>query len=175
MEAQTFKSRLISYYRKKVEKSEKPYQKVARMIANVSPDVIFFGKPELTQKTIIKEHSVINGLHVMGTGYCEIGKYCHIAEGCCIITANHNYKGNRIPYDENDVVKKVIIEDFVWIGANVTILPGVTIGGGAIVQAGSIIREDVPKYCIVGNETAHIFSKRDAIKFELLKENREFF
>jgi acetyltransferase-like isoleucine patch superfamily enzyme len=49
-----------------------------------------------------------------------------------------------------------MISDFVWIGANVIILKGVTIGEGAIVGAGSVVTKDVPPYTIVAGNPARI-------------------
>lgn len=40
--------------------------------------------------------------------------------------------------------KKVVIEDYAWIGSQVVILPGVTIGKGAIIGAGSVVTKDIP-------------------------------
>ena len=46
----------------------------------------------------------------------------------------------------------VIIGDYVWVGANVTICPGVTIGKGSVIGAGSVVTKDIPENCIaVGN------------------------
>ena len=56
---------------------------------------------------------------------------------------------------------KIIIEDEVWIGANVTILSGITIGKGAIVAAGSVVTKDVPPYSIVGGNSAKIIRYRN--------------
>ena len=55
-------------------------------------------------------------------------------------------------------MKPVVIEDFVWCGANVTILPGVKIGEGAIVGAGSVVVKDVPKYAVVAGNPARVIS-----------------
>lgn len=44
--------------------------------------------------------------------------------------------------------EKVVIEDDAWIGANVTILPGVTIGRCSIIGAGSVVTKDIPPNCI---------------------------
>lgn len=41
---------------------------------------------------------------------------------------------------------KIVVEDDVWIGANATILPGVRIGRGAIIGAGTVVNQDVPPY-----------------------------
>ncbi len=68
-----------------------------------------------------------------------------------MITQNHNYDtGQRIPYDESYILKDIIIKDNVWLGAFVTVLGGVTIGEGAIVQAGSVVAQDIPDYAIAG-------------------------
>lgn len=110
------------------------------------------------------------------TGGVEIGKYFHPGKGLTIFSANHNWKdANKIPYDELIINKKVIIKDFVWIGANVTILPGVTINEGAIVSGGSVVTKDVTKYSIVGGNPAKELSKRNSILFENNKEKGNFY
>lgn len=48
----------------------------------------------------------------------------------------------------------VVIEDFVWLSCRVVILPGVTVGRGAVVAAGAIVTKDVPPYTIVGGVPA---------------------
>ena len=52
--------------------------------------------------------------------------------------------------------KRIVIEDDVWIGASAIILPGVSIGEGAIVGAGSVVTKDVPSYTIVAGNPAKI-------------------
>ncbi|WP_285946812.1 CatB-related O-acetyltransferase, partial [Thomasclavelia cocleata] len=65
----------------------------------------------------------------------------------------------------------VVIGDNVWIGANVTILPGVTIGDYVVVAAGSVVTKDVPAYCVVGGNPARVIKKRfDDEMIELLEE-----
>ena len=68
-----------------------------------------------------------------------------------MISEFHNYDhGEAIPYDHTTIVKDIVIEDNVWLGTRVLILGGVTIGEGAIIQAGSVVTKDVPKYAIAG-------------------------
>lgn len=54
----------------------------------------------------------------------------------------------------------VIINDNVWIGMNAIILPGVTIGKGAVIAAGSVVTKDVPPYSLVGGNPAKIIRQQ---------------
>jgi len=54
----------------------------------------------------------------------------------------------------------VTIEDDVWLGANVFVMPGVTIGKGAIVSAGSVVNKSVPSYAIVVGNPARVIGWR---------------
>jgi len=91
----------------------------------------------------------------------------------------------------NDIISKgpIILEEDVWIGANVSILSGVTIGRGAIVGAGSVVTKNIEKYSIVAGNPAKIIKKRfsnmtiDILEkscwwtwsIEKIKENSNFF
>lgn len=70
---------------------------------------------------------------------------------------------------END--EAVIIEDDVWVGANVTILKGVTVGRGAIIAAGSVVNRCVPVYSISGGVTSKHLKFRFTID-EILEHER---
>jgi acetyltransferase-like isoleucine patch superfamily enzyme len=59
--------------------------------------------------------------------------------------------------------KPVVISDDVWIGANATITPGVTIGRHSVVAAGSVVTHDVPPYTIVAGVPARIIKTIKAI------------
>lgn len=110
------------------------------------------------------------------TGGVEIGKYFHVGKGLTIFTTNHNWESPRkIPYDEVTISKKVIIKDFVWLGSNVTILPGVTVGEGAVVGAGAVITKDVPDCALVGGNPAKVIKYRDKESFYRLKKEKSFF
>ncbi len=62
----------------------------------------------------------------------------------------------KLPENDQDVV----IENDVWIGANATILKGVTIGTGSVICAGAVVTKDVPPYSIVGGVPAKLIKKR---------------
>ena len=55
--------------------------------------------------------------------------------------------------------KQVIIGNNVWVGANCTILKGVSIGNGAIIAAGAVVTGDVPEYTIVAGVPARVIKK----------------
>ena len=64
---------------------------------------------------------------------------------------SHDYDNDdAIPYGSSYVSKQVIIDDFVWLGSDVTISGNVHIGEGAIIAIGSVVVKDVPPYAIVG-------------------------
>lgn len=66
------------------------------------------------------------------------------------------------------------IQDNVWVGARVTIIPGVTIEEGAIVQAGSTVTQDIPEGAIAGGHPAEVFDYRDMDHYNRLKEAGKF-
>ena len=84
-------------------------------------------------------------------GEIFIGDYCMIGPNCNIITANHpiSPKLRKAGLQYN---KPVRLENNVWLGAGVTILPGVTIGENSVIGAGSVVTKDIePNSIAVGN------------------------
>ena len=119
--------------------------------------------------------SINPGARFIGDGKISIGRYFHSGEYLTILSANHNYdKPTKIPYDSIRIKKPVEIKDFVWVGDSVIILPGVTVGEGAIVAAGSVVVKDVPDYAIVGGNPAKIIKYRNVEHFESIKEKGAF-
>lgn len=129
----------------------------------------------VTANTILKNNINFNGMNIRGGGMVVVGNYFHSGEDCMMITQNHNYdKGNAIPYDNTNIFKSIIIGDFVWIGSRVTILPGVKIGEGAIIQAGAVVSSDIPPYAIAGGNPAKVFKYRDIEHFKKLKSEKKY-
>jgi maltose O-acetyltransferase len=54
----------------------------------------------------------------------------------------------------------VVIEDHAWLGTRAMVLPGVTVGRGAVVAAGAVVTKDVPPYTIVGGVPARVIGQR---------------
>ena len=104
-----------------------------------------------------------NGCIIYGKRYVNNRRNFHSGNGVKMLTETHNYNGKSIPYDNTYLIKDIIIEDNVWLGMDVTILAGAKIGKGIIVQAGSVVVADLPKYSIVGGHPAKVFSQRSII------------
>ncbi|SFG17649.1 Hexapeptide repeat of succinyl-transferase [Halopelagius inordinatus] len=130
------------------------------------------GPTNLSRSTTLGDDVHFNGLEVNGEGEVEIGDHFHSGRDCIIHTQRHNYHGEELPYDDEMIHEPVVVEDNVWFGHRVIILPGVTIGEGAIVQAGSVVVEDVPKCAIVGGHPATQFSSRDEDHYDRLRSEQ---
>lgn len=115
-----------------------------------------------------------NGAKLYGQGGISIGDNFHSAKNLIILTQNHNWKGDALPYDNTVIYKPVNIGDNVWIGLNVIILPGVTIGEGCIIQAGSVVSKSIPNCAIAGGNPVQVIKYRDLEHYKRLKSN-EFF
>lgn len=96
-----------------------------------------------------------------------IGNYVMIGPQVTIITGDHKINAiGKYMADVSDSEKDpendlpVVIEDDVWIGANSTILKGVTIGEGSVIAAGSVVTKNVTAYTVVGGVPAKIIKNR---------------
>ena len=106
-----------------------------------------------------------------------IGKFCAIAKGVEFIMNGANHRLDSVttypffimghgwetsaPKNEELPLKgDTVIGNDVWIGQNVTILPGVHVGDGAIIGANSVVSKDVPPYAVVGGNPIKLIRKR---------------
>ena len=97
-----------------------------------------------------------SGCKMQDQGGIYIGNDVLIGHNACLLTLNHEMD----PENRADMHPKPIhIEDKVWLGSNVTVLPGVTIGEGAIVAAGAVVTKDVDSNTIVGGVPAKIIKR----------------
>ncbi|MBX7076277.1 MAG: acyltransferase [Methanobacteriaceae archaeon] len=149
-------------------------REVKRRVARCGEDLSVNNHCIVTNTTYLGNNVNFNGMHIQGKGEVRIGDNFHSGIENMIITDIHNYEGEAIPYDETIISKDVIIEDNVWLGNRVIILPGVTIQEGAIVQAGSTVVKDVPSCAIVGGHPAKVFKYRDVQHYNQLKAEGKF-
>ncbi len=164
---------MLNKIRRSIEK--KYYStKIKKKAAACGESLYVGGKSWVTSNTYLGNHVCFNGMSMFGEGKIEIGSYFHSGSGCQIITSFHNYEGEAIPYDNSYIHKDVIIGDCVWLGNNVIILGGVSIGEGAIIQAGSVVCKDIPAYAIAGGHPAVAFKSRNIEHYKKMKEEKRF-
>lgn len=124
----------------------------------VSPDCSVIGRYE---NVVLHPNAEINGhCLLLAKDRIEIGENSTLAYGATVITsANPNGPKNKLVAIYPKMTAPVVIEDNVWVGANATILPGVTIGRMSVVAAGSIVTKDVPSGVLVAGNPAVIKKK----------------
>lgn len=122
----------------------------------------------------VGDYCNFNGMWVSGGGKVTFGNYFHSGQECLIITQNHNYEGELIPYDRSYVKKTVTIGDCVWFGHRVMVVGNVNIGEGAIIAAGAVVVKDVPPLAIVGGNPAKVIKYRDEEHYYRLKSEGKF-
>ena len=149
-------------------------KRVLRIVGSHKGEIFIGGETYLTSNTHLGLKPSFNGMRVVGGGNVFIGNYFHSGIECMIITENHNYNGEQIPYDNTYIKKDVVIGDCVWLGNRVIVMGGVHIGEGAIIAAGSVVTKDVPSLAIVGGNPAKIIKYRDAEHYYKLKAEEKF-
>jgi len=142
------------------------YQKRGRgskIYSSVRMDTPPYRRFVLGRRSVIESYSCINnacgdiiigdntriGLHNTVIGPVSIGNNVNIAQGVVITALNHNFseEGKRI--DEQGVsLQPITIADDVWIGANVVILPGVSIGEHCVIAAGAVVSRNIPPHSL---------------------------
>lgn len=110
------------------------------------------------ERTAINEYC---NLRAVG-GDIKIGSHCQIAQFCTLVAANHTTETAKYMRDAPlDLSKRsILIEDDVWVGANSVILPGVTIGHGAVIGAGSVVTRDVAPNTVCAGNPARLVRQR---------------
>lgn len=156
--------RVIDIYKSK--------KKILKKAKKLGRNIIINDRVKINNNTYLGNNILMNGLIIRENGKVVIGNNVSFAKGCLILTGSHDYKSG-LPYGQNDIYKDVTIEDNVWIGQNVIILGGVTIGEGAVIQAGSIIVFDIPPLALAGGNPAKPFKYRDKLEYEKLKEENK--
>ena len=147
---------------------------VRRKAKSIGRDLHLHGPCTITRTTSIGNGVSLGGVVVFGAGQCVIADHVHFGPEVLILTQNHDYEGDALPYGGSYVLKDVTIGTAAWIGARTTILPGTTIGEGAIIQAGAVVHGEIPPCAIAGGNPAKVFAWRDKAHFADLKERGRF-
>ena len=101
-----------------------------------------------------------SNLLAMARGGITIEDDVQIAANVSLLSNNHD------PYDRQILLcRPILIQKGAWIGANASILLGVSIGKHAIVGAGSVVTKDVPNYGVVVGNPAHVVKMLDPARF----------
>lgn len=111
----------------------------------------------------IGEHSSIGPYGYVGcSGKITIGKNVMFGPKCSLFAENHVFSDTENSIKSQGVKQKgITIEDDCWIGSNVTILDGVTIGKGSVIGAGTLVTKDIPAGSIVVDKRNKKFRSRN--------------
>ena len=116
-----------------------------------------------------------NGMTIQGSGGVTIGDNFHSGRDCTIYTVNHRWEGaSAVPYDAEVVKEPVTIEDNVWLGEHVLVLPGSYIREGAIVGAGAVVSGEIEACAVAVGVPARAVKHRDRDEYERLVRERRF-
>lgn len=116
---------------------------------NIEPGAI------LQESVIIGSNTNI-GINCVMSNDVTISSEVMMGQDCLIYTNNHKFDKENLWYDGYTETKPVLIEEYTWIGARCIILPGVTIGKGSTVGAGSVVTKSIPPYSIAAGNPAKV-------------------
>jgi len=101
------------------------------------------------------------GVFITGGGGVSIGDWVGFGPDTKIWSVNHRFDDADRPWLVQGWEKApVVVEDDVWLGANVFVMPGVTIGRGAIVSASAVVNKSIPAYALVSGNPARVIGWR---------------
>jgi maltose O-acetyltransferase len=101
------------------------------------------------------------GVFITGGGGVAIGDWVGLGPDVKIWSVNHRFDDPDKPWLLQGWVKKpVLIEDDVWLGAGVFVMPGVTIGKGAIISACAVVNKSIPPYALMAGNPARVVGWR---------------
>lgn len=123
---------------------------------------VYFRFPELIslgKNVIINRGCEFYASHLKGGANIIIGDNVVFSPYVILFSAQQDYSTLAL----DDKVQSIIIEDNVWIGGRVTILPGVKIGKGSVIGAGSVVTKDTPPFTVSVGVPAKVIKKREIL------------
>ena len=127
--------------------------------AKIEKNCYFTGTSLITGFSTIGEYTYGHNVNIHRA---EIGKYCSIGPDSKIGLDEHplDQESTHPKFYSGFSQKTIIIKDHVWLGANVVVLNGVTVGEHSVIAAGAIVTKDVEAYTIVAGVPAKIIKRR---------------
>jgi len=129
-----------------------------------SPVKLFADRPDAL--ITVGDKTRIHGSCLHATNSITIGKNVLIAANCQIFDGNgHDLSFENVENRINTAgdSKPVIIEDSVWIGSNTIILPGIKIGKGSVIGAGSVVSKNIPSMVVAAGNPARVIKKAEQV------------
>lgn len=124
------------------------------LLCNGSPKT---NKISIDQGTYINRYTMLDAHLEISIGRnCMIGPYCYITD------ANHGRATGALVKEQKMEAMPVVIEDDVWLGAGVIVLPGVRLGRGCVIGAGAVVTGDVPPEAVFAGVPAVRIGSRSA-------------
>lgn len=116
------------------------------------------GEPTISigRGTYVNRYTILDAIESL-----VIGNEVAIGPNCYITDHDHGMDPARAPLQQPMVAQPTRIEDRAWVGANVVVLKGVTIGQGSIVGAGSVVTRSVPPRAVAVGSPARVIRMRD--------------
>lgn len=96
-------------------------------------------------------------------GRVFLGREVNLGPNVNLPGASHNIESQLPLARSGSTMQGTILEDFVWVGGNSTILDGVRVGKGAVIGAGSVVTKDVPPLAVVAGVPARLLKNRSPI------------
>ena len=134
----------------------------------------FGGTDDLATKLYIGKNCHIgDDVHIAAAEQVKIGDNCLFASHIFVSDCSHGDTTHSAPVQHPElrplISKPTTIGDNVWVGENVSILMGATIGTGCIVGANSVVNKEFPDYCIIAGTPARIIKRYDFSSLEWVR------
>ena len=131
-------------------------------------------KNKICAGTFLHEYTQLGNYNYIGNGvmsfHSKIGNYNSIAAGvkigqmehdmACVSTSTHIFGPKNGITEFDGITKEAVIENDVWLGANVVVKQGVTVHTGAVVGAGAVVTKDIPPYAVAVGVPARVIRYR---------------
>ena len=134
--------------------------------ARLGRDVVFYHGYEVRAARRLRvgeKTSVGNGTVLDARGGITIGRNVNISTQVQVWTGQHDWQSPTFAFES----RPVFVGDNAWLSARCIILPGVTVGNGAVVAAGAVVAKNVPDGVVVAGVPAQIVRHRPEVAYEL--------